>query len=57
MSLFGLFDYEGAKVPLFNTILISLPFVILTLLKFSSSATGKLDMNVIKKTLEDSNNN
>jgi len=57
MSFFGLFDYEGTEVPLFNGILISLPFVILALVIFGNSAKGKSDMNVIKKTLDDSNKN
>lgn len=57
MSFFGMFDYEGTEVPLFNGILISLPFVILALVIFVNSAKGKSDMNVIKKTLDDSNKN
>ena len=57
MSFFGMFDYEGTEVPLFNGILISLPFVILALVIFGNSDKGKSDMNVIKKTLDDSNKN
>ena len=57
MSFFGMFDYEGTEVPLFNGILISLPFVMLALVIFGNSAKGKSDMNVIKKTLDDSNKN
>ena len=57
MSFFGMFDYEGTEVPLFNGILISLPFVILALVIYGNSAKAKSDMNVIKKTLDDSNKN
>jgi len=57
MSFFGLFDYEGTEVPLFNGILISLPFVILALVIYGNSAKAKSDMNEIKKTLDDFNKN
>ena len=57
MSFFGMFDYEGTEVPLFNGKINSLPFVILALVIFVNSAKGKSDMNVIKKTLDDSNKN
>ena len=57
MSFFGLFDYEGTEVPLFNGILISLPFIILALVIYGNSAKAKSDMNEIKKTLDDFNKN
>ncbi len=57
MSFFGMFDYEGTEVPLFNGILISLPFVILALVIYGNSAKAKSDMNEIKKTLDDFNKN
>jgi len=57
MSFFGMFDYEGTEVPLFNGILISLPFIILALVIYGNSAKAKSDMNEIKKTLDDFNKN